>query len=42
MDIECDTSKEKFLTIKNVDRNYEKLTDIIKDNQSATKEKVKL
>lgn len=42
MDIECDTSKEKFLTIKNVDNNFEKLTDIIKDNQHPNKEKIKL
>ena len=42
IDIECDTSKEKFLTIKNVDNNFERLTDMIKDNQSFNKEKIKL
>ena len=42
IDIECDTSKEKFLTIKSIDSNFERLTDMIEDNRHPNKEKIKL
>lgn len=41
LDIECDLNKDRYLTIVNVDSNYEKLDDIINNNyDNSVKEKV--
>lgn len=41
LDIECDLNKDRYLTIVNVDSNYEKLDDIINNNyNNSVKEKV--